>query len=254
MALAIFVPASKNMKIVANRSRGQVATTYASIEASCPSSCGLRGNGCYGQQGHVGMVNARLSRGVTAPDSLRAALDESSAIRAGIASFRGGVVPQDGAKGGRDLRLHTLGDCATIEAAEILGAACREWMEAGGSKPWTYTHAWRDVPRVAWGEHVSVFASVDKAEDAREARALGYAIAYVTDKFQDTRAYHDLAFAYRSIPCPAQTREDIGCADCRLCMDDQGMAARQHAVVFEAHGRQAKKVANNIVQIRRKAA
>lgn len=99
-SLAIFVPASKNMKITG---KGEVSTTYTSIEASCPPTCKLRENGCYGQQGHVGMVNARLSRGVTAPDSLQAALDEAAAIRAGIAKFRGGKVPQDGKKGGRDL-------------------------------------------------------------------------------------------------------------------------------------------------------
>lgn len=126
-------------------------------------------------------------------------------------------------------------------------------MEAGGSKPWTYTHGWRVVPREAWGEHVSVFASIDTAEDAREARALGYAIAYVTDKFQDTRAYQDADFG-KTLPCPAQTRDDIGCADCRICLNDKGAFERNIATAFEAHGPQAKKVANNIVQIRRKAA
>lgn len=57
MTAAILVLDSQNAKIGA-----RVAATYVSIRASCPSSCPLRGAGCYAQDGHVAFTTRRLDQ------------------------------------------------------------------------------------------------------------------------------------------------------------------------------------------------
>jgi hypothetical protein len=83
---------------------------------------------------------------------------------------------------GRPLRLHTVGDCRTDEAARIVAAAAERYMDAGGGPVWTYTHAWRLVDRASWGR-VSVLASCETPEQVELARARGYATAIVVDEF-----------------------------------------------------------------------
>ncbi len=158
--LAFAVADSGNAKIRGVRSPRAVATTYASIRATCPTDCELRTSGdCYAMGGHVGLQVRRLDAAGDGRSHLRAAREEAAAIAA---------LPPD-----RDLRLHTSGDARTPAAAGILARAVAVWQQAGGSgAAWTYTHAWRSVPRKAWGP-VSVLASLDRPELAREALRRG---------------------------------------------------------------------------------
>jgi hypothetical protein len=62
-------------------------TTYASIEATCPTSCDFKGSGCYAQTGYTRFAGIRLDRaaaGVSGDDVIR---EEATAIRA---AFTGG--------------------------------------------------------------------------------------------------------------------------------------------------------------------
>ncbi len=129
--------------------------------------------------------------------SIKVARAESRAIDG---AFRGGLID------GRPIRLHTVGDCRNRTSARIVGAAASRWVERGGGNAWTYTHAGEDVPRKAWGDSVSVLASIDTLDQVATVIANGYAPArYVADFPHGARSW--VESGVRWIPCPAQTRE-----------------------------------------------
>lgn len=200
----------------ANAKLGNASTTYASVRSTCPASCALRDAGCYVQDGPVSWAIRQLS-----PDALPidAAREEAAAI--------------DDLSGRRPLRLHTSGDCATPGAARAVSDAAQRYRARHGSPVWTYTHAWRDVPRNAWGA-VSVLASCETPGDATQATRAGYAVAMACETADDglERAREaDL----RGVPCPAQTHGRT-CDTCRLCCRDDALRAAHVAVLFVAHG------------------
>lgn len=218
--LALAVARSSNEKI------GDCATTYAA-QASCPSSCAFfNGGGCYAE-------NGRLYTGVTRP--LNGAAELAGAGPREVAVEEAAAI--DGLFSevirNRPLRLHTVGDCRTDEAARIVAAAAERYMERGGGPVWTYTHAWQLVDRESWGR-VSVLASCETAEQIELARARGYAPSIVVDKFAaDARYVHN---STEILPCPAQTRAGVTCSSCRLCMNDTGLLGRGYSIGFEIHG------------------
>jgi hypothetical protein len=231
MATAIFTSNSKNKKI-RGYNGARVCTTYASIKGSCPLDCKLlETKECYALHGNVGLIIRRLDVGVKPEDSLRVAREEAQKIDE---SFGGGPIPQDGAKGGRDLRLHTAGDCKTNVTAGIIAAAAERWLQRGGGSVWSYTHAYKHVKRESWGP-VSIFASVDQPEEGLVVIEDGYAPArYVADFPKSGKPWKEMGVTW--IPCPAQTKDDIGCADCRICMQANKLRKQNKGVAFEAHG------------------
>lgn len=229
-SLAIVVQKSANVKI------GDVSTTYLGT-VSCVD-CAYRhttkegDEGCYAENGMVGIHVRRLNRAVRA--------SHASPIRQAEAEARG----IDGLKArGQPLRIHTSGDCPTREAAEIVADAAERFVARGGGTPWSYTHAWRRVPRKAWGS-VSVLASVETLADAARATRRGWAVARVVPKFSSHKAW--LEGGIRWIPCPAQTRDDVTCSTCRLCLNDDKLRAIGAGVAFEAHGSSKRKAAEKV--------
>jgi hypothetical protein len=139
----------------------------------------------------------------------------------------------------RPLRLHTVGDCSTDEAASIVSDASADYKARAGGPVWTYTHAWRDVSRESWGE-VSVLASCETAADARLASERGYATAIVVDHFDVNNAHvlgpeHGPAAGVRVIPCREQVR-GTPCSECRLCFNDERLRKVGHTIAFAIHG------------------
>ena len=129
--------------------------------------------------------------------SIQVARAEAEAIDG---AFRGGPID------GRPIRLHTVGDCRNRTAARIVGEAASRCGERGGGDAGTYTHAGEDVPRKAWGDSVSVLASIDTLDQVATVIANGYAPArYVADFPHGARSW--VESGVRWIPCPAQTRE-----------------------------------------------
>ena len=221
---AYFVLVSQNHKT------GPVAATYASIEATCPKDCAFKDAGCYAKGGRVGILNAQLVTGVT---PLQAAVQEARQIEA--------VRPPLGLA----LRLHVSGDCRTVAAARRLGRAGVLWQDRGGGSVWTYTHAWRLVPRGAWGRGVSVLASIEHVGQAAAARKAGYAPALVVPAHPKSgRAWR--AGGVRWIPCPEQTR-GIPCASCGLCFKADELRDRGAGIAFAAHS-QGKKHVLRVIQ------
>lgn len=244
MPLAIAKTVSGNSKI------GDAAVTYAA-QQSCPSSCRFKdGGGCYAENGRIA-ASATIPLNRFATEHQATALDVAEAEADAIDRME--VIP------GRPMRLHTVGDCPTNECAAIVADASGRYMERGGGQVWTYTHAWREVDRKAWG-NVSVLASCETTQDVFEARQRGYATALVVDEFPTHRRYapgHIGVSAYTEnddtlrqvteggvklpypaqdvLPCPAQTKHRT-CTDCRLCFDD-GMLRRQgYSIGFAIHG------------------
>lgn len=216
--LAIAVARSMNSKI------GDAATTYAE-QRSCPTACPFfDGGGCYAEQGRLGWsVTIPLNRAAaqieaTPEDIARAEAAEIDAMK---------VAP------GRPLRIHTLGDCKTDAAAQIVAAAAARYVARGGGKAWTYTHAWREVRRESWGA-VNVLASCETPEQVAEAGARGYVAAIVVNKFADRKLYQQDGLSI--LPCPAQTKKGVTCASCQLCFNEPRLFEQGQTIAFEVHG------------------
>lgn len=217
--LALAKARSTNAKI------GDAATTYAA-QTSCPTSCVFfDGGGCYAEEGPLGKFvtgplnkAAALAEGHTPLDVAQAEADAIDALE---------VVP------GFPMRLHTVGDCSTTEAAQVVAAAAWRYMHRGGGPVWTYTHAWRTVPRWAW-HGVDVLASCETPDDVAEAHARGYATAMVVAQFEQRSLYK--ADGVHVLPCPAQTTGGVSCSSCRLCMDSGRLHGKGLTIAFALHG------------------
>lgn len=215
---------SKNVKV------GDVAATYAPIDATCPASCPLKEAGCYAKSGNVGFQVRRLEREFSGLNGDTLAELEASEIQS-----QGEKLKREGIS--KPLRIHVSGDATSDRRASALSTAARHWP----GPVWTYTHAWRDVSRASWGT-VSALASVERLSDAAEALSRGFAPAIVVSAHpKDGKAWRDPESGVKVIPCPSQTR-DVTCAACRLCFNDSVLLAQGAAIAFEAHGSGAKKV------------
>ena len=201
------------------------ASTYVSIDATCPSSCPFRGNGCYAQ---AGMAVARLDRIARAGEWSSTMTIEAEVEAIDLIGIHG--VPQDGARGGRDLRLHVSGDVGDERGARMLAAAADRWRARGGGDVWTFTHLWRDIPRSAWGS-ISVLASVETPAQVAEALGRAYAPAMTVKSHDGSQAYE--VNGAKIVPCPAQTRGRT-CIECRLCL--RARPGSTIGVSFAVHG------------------
>lgn len=263
-----FVEASANAKLSRvgyrpGRERPQpvpmrpfVSATAVSIAATCPNSCPFKGapgtpGGCYEMAGFgsIGMHKLDDSAWGLTADEVTA--EEACQMDA---AFPGGV-PQDGARGGRDVRLHTGGDVGSTKGARRLAGAAERLRARGSGCVWTYTHRWPEIPRTAWGNAISVLASVEKAENIEVARKSGYAAAIVVEQFPNgDKAFTLPGSTARIVPCPAETR-DLVCTECRLCMNADKLLANNTAIAFEVHGGHSRAARESLVQLRtRKAA
>ena len=206
---ALAVENSENTKL------GGMSTTYAA-KGSCPASCPLLKSGaCYGNMGPI----ANVWKMVSGSNPVAIAKEEAAKI--------------DGLSGDRNLRIHTLGDAKTPEAANIVSEAAERYMKRGKRIAFTFTHAWRTVPRTKWGK-VSVIASCETAEDVIKARGLGYATALIVPEHKQATAYvHE---GLKVIPCPQQTGRSPSCQKCRLCLHDDKLKAAVVTIQFHAHG------------------
>jgi hypothetical protein len=216
----IAVARSENQKL------GGVSVTMAAI-ASC-GDCPLRNNGCYAQDGHVGMMTRRMDAHVR----------EAGLSQQDIADAEALAI--DGIWSGLPLRIHVSGDCDSNETAQTVSGAADRYSKRNGQPTWTYTHSWRKVARKSWGQ-VSVLASCETPDEAVEARAQGYAPAIVVDAFPDGKKAWDLGNGLKAMPCPEQSGAALSCVDCKLCWNDEKLQKRNLAIAFAIHGSGAKK-------------
>lgn len=212
------------------------ASTYVSIAATCPASCPFKSGGCFAAASSGHLTMRRLDAAAVGMSALEVTQVEAETIDR--AWLRG--VPQDGARGGRDLRLHVGGEVSDVLGAELLAGAAERYQARGGGAVWSFTHQWEHgVDREAWGP-VSVLASVQDVRAAEGAAALGYAPAIVLPVFPSAKAFRLRGSDRRWIPCPAETRKTT-CVDCRLCLDDDRLREHRLGIAFAVHGRDADK-------------
>ncbi len=217
------------------------SSTYVSIEATCPESCPFKRGACYVRAGFTGGMSRDMDRAAERLSGDAVAMIEAEQIKA---AFGGGAIPQDGARGGRDLRLHVGGDTPSSKAARWLAVAAADWKLRGGGAVWTYTHRWRSIARHMFGS-IRVLASVESIADAKLALARGYAPALTVERFDSDRA--QVIEGVRIVPCPAETR-GLTCVECRLCID-RDLAKLGVAVAFAAHGKSKAKVRLNVLKV-----
>jgi len=212
-----------------NGKTGVVSSTYAPIQ-SCPNTCPFLDKGCYAQSGPTGIHLRRINK--EAKDSCREApeviaKEEARAIK--------------GLTGKNPLRLHVVGDCKTVESAELLREASKEYTDKHKQPVWTYTHAWREIPRDAWGG-ISVLASCETEEDCISAMDKGYAASIIKETKFDDRSIKD---NYELVPCKEITK-GIKCDKCRLCFDDKRLLENKRVIVFFPHGTGMKTVSKTL--------
>lgn len=202
-----------------NSKTGKVSATYAPIQ-SCPKTCPFLDSGCYAQYSFCGIQLRRLNAAAKTQKKTRAvdiAREEAKAIR--------------GLKGQHPLRLHVVGDCKTPKAAEIVADAAKDYTSREGQPVWTYTHAWKTIPREKWGD-ISVLASCETIEDAKLAMERGYAVSMVRIKEFDRPFWlSDI----RMTPCLEMTK-GIQCDKCKLCFNDKKLLEQKRVICFFPHG------------------
>lgn len=221
------------------------SATYTSIAATCPQGCAFRNAGCFAQAGFSG----HLMRNLDAAASRLGPMDVTRIEAAVIREHARAGVRQDGARGGRDLRLHIGGDVGGGErGASELGNAASAWRIGGGGVVWTYTHKWRRIHPTAWGA-VEALASVESESEAAEALRAGYAPALTVPAFPlETERAFDLG-GIRMVPCPAQTRGTT-CVKCRLCFDVGRLKRHETGIAFAVHGPAARKARARLAVLR----
>jgi hypothetical protein len=236
-ALAIATPLSGNEKT------GKIAATHVGTDRTC-QTCKLKDPDpvtgkipCYYRSGfRTAPLDARMNEAarVQKASLVRIAKAEARLIDRLLTGKK-----RDGSNRvtGRPLRIHVGGDTPTKEAAVIVAAAARRFTERVQAPAYTYTHSWRTVPRKAWSG-VSVLASIESTADGRKALKRGYAPAVVVERFDGPKAFE--RDGVRWIPCPAQTRADVSCDSCRLCMNADALRDRGTGIAFAAHGNNTK--------------
>lgn len=220
---ARYVSDSGNTKIGGSK---KIDATYVSIDASCPTTCSLKGESCYAQTSFVGMHGKKLDKEAKGFSPLVVAQEEASAIRQ---SYKGKKVPQS-----RALRLHVAGDSRTVKGTRLINKAVGNWKSRGGGACWSYTHAWKAVARKEWS-NVSILASINSIDEVIAARKQGYAPTLVVAEHPSEKAYTLPGSDVKWIPCPNQTKE-VGCSDCQLCFNANRLFEGNYGITFAAHG------------------
>lgn len=222
---------SKNAKV------GPLMVT-TSPKQSCPSTCPMKGNGCYADCGPL----AGLWRGLTATDA-----GDTFANGKGKVTVQG--LPEllaaiEALKDGAAWRHNQAGDLEHTEGTIDL-AWLRDITAANtGKRGWTYTH--HDVERNQYNRNA-----------VRTANALGFTVNLSANSLAHADKLADLdcgpvvtilpadqltntetPAGRKVVVCPAVTRDDVNCASCLLCQK----AKHTSIVGFPAHGASKRKV------------
>jgi hypothetical protein len=131
--------------------------------------------------------------------------------------------------------VHVVGDCQTIEAASIVGAAMVRYEQRSGKRAYTYTHAWRDVPYSAW-QGARVIASCETTQDINTARdELGYPSAEFTYMEHESRKVFKRD-GIKVLPCPNQFNKEVTCDKCMACANIEMLQDKNLVIGIAGHG------------------
>jgi hypothetical protein len=134
-----------------------------------------------------------------------------------------------------DARIHVVGDCQTIAAANIVGSAMVRFEERTGKEAYTYCHSWNKVPYSAW-MGARVLASCETAEDIRIAKdEMGYPSAEWTYMKHLSRKVHERD-GVRVLPCPNNFNPEVTCARCMACANIDMLKDKNLVIGLQGHG------------------
>lgn len=213
-----------------NIKTGPIAVSTTSRD-SCSPSCPLFNNGCYAETGPLNLHWRKVSdrsRGFGIEDFVNAikTLPEGSCFR----HNQSGDLP------------HFNGSI-NAQALGLIANACGERK----LKAWTYTHhdtkhyGNRELIKAAPQMGMTVNVSAHSQAHAVEVYREGMPAVCIVPK--DTQVNTWCNDGVKFVVCPAQTKANKTCAECKLCAN----ANRTCVVAFKAHGTQAKKVESTIV-------
>ena len=141
----------------------------------------------------------------------------------------------DKLSGKRNLRVHVVGDCQTIESAMIVGSAMVRYEKRSGKRAYTYTHAWRNVHYSAW-QGARVIASCETPQDIYIARnELGYPSAEFTYMEHESRKVH-IRDGVKVLPCPNQYNKEVTCDKCMACANIEMLMEKNLVIGIAGHG------------------
>ena len=204
---------------------GHAMAASTTSRDSCPTTCELKGNGCYAESGplklHWDKVSLGPGRGISLFEFCEAlrALPMGSCFRHNQA----GDLPH-------------LSGFINFKALELITAACA----VRKLKAWTYTHHKVDnshnleVIEKAIKSGLTVNISAQSQSHAAAMHKQGLPSVCIVPRGEDRKhwEYDGVKF----LVCPAQTSEKT-CSECKLC----AIADRSCVVSFKAHGTQARK-------------
>jgi len=197
-----------------------VSTTSAN---TCPDVCPFKKKGCYADAGPLALHWAKITEG-----------ERGGSLEAFTASIK--KLPK-----GQLWRHNQAGDLPGENGA-IDASAFRAIVQANkGRKGYTYTHKPMDEANKALikeanesGFTVNLSGNNLRHADQLKALGIGPVTAIVPENAPDKG---ETPAGNRWIACPAQTREGVNCASCKLC----AVASRGIIVAFKAHGNGKKK-------------
>jgi hypothetical protein len=190
---------------------------------TCPPACPFRKNGCYAEQAPLVFHWNKVSKG-----------ERGGTLESFVKAIKG--LPK-----GQLWRHNQAGELPGEENT-IDAPAFRAIVAANkGRKGYTYTHKPMDEANKALIKEANesgftVNLSGNNLRHADELKALGIApvTAIVPENAPDKG---ETPAGNRWIACPAQTKENVNCASCKLC----SVASRGIIVAFKAHGNGKKK-------------
>lgn len=218
-----YIEGSNNKKLSGET---KLDCTYVSL-STCSSNCPFKNNGCYAELSFTAIHVNKLNQEAKNLPLVQIARQEAYAIDH---CYNGGSIPNN-----TDLRLRVSGDCRTITGTKLINNACGRWKDRGGRNIFSYTHCWDIILREQWN-NVSMLASIDSIDQVEFAKQNGYAPALVVSEHKDTKAYYINGSDVKWVPCPAQTKENISCSTCRLCMKADWIFENNMGITFKAHG------------------
>ena len=209
-------PISKNAKT------GPIPVSTTSAE-TCPDACPFKKNGCYADAGPLALHWAKVSEG-----------ERGGTLEAFTKAIK--AFPK-----GQLWRHNQAGDLPGENDA-IDATTFRAIVSANkGRKGYTYTHKPMTEENQALvkeaneaGFTVNLSGNNLAHADRLKALGVGPVTAIVPENAPDKGVTPE---GNRWIACPAQTRENVSCASCKLC----SVASRGIIIAFKAHGTSKKK-------------
>lgn len=206
-----------------NAKVGKIPVSTSS-ENTCPSSCPLKGKGCYAGAGPLALHWKKMSNG------LNNAVDYHTFIEV-IKSLPAGQIWRHNQAGdlmGEDLKIDSLGLIELVNANK-------------GKKGYTYTHKTQltenhDLIKKANKEGFTINLSADNLNHADKLKSLNIGPVVVVLPINQKENLVTPA-GNKVVVCPATQKDNVSCSSCQLCQK----ANRSVIVGFPAHGTQKKK-------------